>query len=209
MAKKNLLLLGACLGWFAVITQFILMLNNRVASVPETIVRFFSFFTILTNLLVAIYYTIHWFQKPTSLLLRLQKPGVLSAVTLYIAVVGLVYQIVLRSIWSPVGLQKLVDELLHSIIPVFTLVYWFLYEKHNEASWKSIPSWLLYPLFYLAYILIRGSFSNFYPYPFVNVRELGLQKVLINSSVLVFVFLSIAIGLVACSKLLTKKVPHI
>lgn len=209
MTKKNLLALGAFLGWFAVITQFILMLNNRVASVPETIVRFFSFFTILTNLLVAIYYSIHWFQKPTSLLLRLQKPGVLSSVTLYIAVVGLVYQIVLRSIWSPVGLQKLVDELLHSIIPVFTLVYWFLYEKHTETSWKSIPSWLLYPLFYLAYILIRGSFSNFYPYPFVNVTELGLQKVLINSSVLVFVFLSIALGLVACSKVLSKRAPHV
>jgi hypothetical protein len=209
MTKKNFLVLGAFLGWFAVITQFILMINNRAASVPETIVRFFSFFTILTNLIVAVYYTIHWLQKPTSLLLRLQKTGILSAITLYIAVVGLVYQIVLRSIWSPVGIQKLVDELLHSIIPVFTLVYWFLYEKHNEASWKSIPSWLLYPLFYLAFILIRGSISNFYPYPFVNVTELGLQKVLINSSVLVFVFLSIAIGLVACSKLLTKKVPHI
>jgi hypothetical protein len=209
MTKKNFLVLGAFLGCFAVITQFILMINNRAASVPETIVRFFSFFTILTNLIVAVYYTIHWLQKPTSLLFRLQKPGILSAVTLYIAVVGLVYQIVLRSIWSPVGIQKLVDELLHSIIPVFTLVYWFLYEKHNEASWKSIPSWLLYPLFYLAFILIRGSISNFYPYPFVNVTELGLQKVLINSSVLVFVFLSIAIGLVACSKLLTKKVPHI
>lgn len=208
MAKKNLLALGAFLGWFAVITQFILMLNNRVASVPETIVRFFSFFTILTNLLVTIYYTIHWLQKPTSLLLRLQKPGVLSAVTLYIAVVGLVYQIVLRSIWSPVGLQKLVDELLHSIIPVFTLVYWFLYEKHTETSWKSIPSWLLYPLFYLAYILIRGSFSNFYPYPFVNVTELGLQKVLINSSVLVVVFLSIALGLTGISKLLARKQNH-
>lgn len=208
MAKKNLLALGAFLGWFAVITQFILMLNNRVASVPETIVRFFSFFTILTNLLVTIYYTIHWLQKPTSLLLRLQKPGVLSAVTLYIAVVGLVYQIVLRSIWSPVGLQKLVDVLLHSIIPVFTLVYWFLYEKHTETSWKSIPSWLLYPLFYLAYILIRGSFSNFYPYPFVNVTELGLQKVLINSSVLVVVFLSIALGLTVISKLLARKQNH-
>ena len=209
MTKKNFLVLGAFLGWFAVITQFILMINNRTASVPETIVRFFSFFTILTNLIVAVYYTIHWLQKTTSLLFRLQKPGILSAVTLYIAVVGLIYQIVLRSIWSPVGIQKLVDELLHSIIPVFTLVYWFLYEKHNEASWKSIPSWLLYPLFYLAFILIRGSISNFYPYPFVNVTELGLQKVLINSSVLVFVFLSIAIGLVACSKLITKKVPHI
>jgi hypothetical protein len=43
MTKKNLLVLGAFLGWFAVITQFILMINNRAASVPETIVRFLVF----------------------------------------------------------------------------------------------------------------------------------------------------------------------
>ncbi|MFZ5976285.1 MULTISPECIES: Pr6Pr family membrane protein [unclassified Hydrotalea] len=33
--------------------------------------------------------------------------------------------------------------------------------------------WLIYPLLYLVYILIRGSFSGFYPYPFVNVLQIG------------------------------------
>ena len=205
MVKNNILLIGAVLGWFAVITQYILMIDNRIASVPETTIRFFSFFTILTNLIVALYFTVLRLKKTTSLLVRLEKPGVLSAVTLYISIVGLVYQVVLRSIWSPTGLQKLVDELLHSIIPLFVIVFWYVYENHKAVSWKSVPSWLIYPSIYLVYILIRGHFSDFYPYPFVNVIQLGLKQVLVNSLVLVLVFVTVAFGFVGISSLLSKK----
>ena len=181
------------------------MIDNRIASVPETTIRFFSFFTILTNLIVAIYFTVLELKKPTSLLVRLEKPGVLSAVTLYITIVGLVYQVVLRSIWSPTGMQKLVDELLHSIIPLFVIVFWYVYENHKENQWKFIPNWLIYPSLYLVYILIRGHFSDFYPYPFVNVIQLGLKQVLVNSLVLVLVFVTVAFGFVGISSLLSKK----
>ncbi|MBC7867593.1 MAG: hypothetical protein H7X88_08665, partial [Gloeobacteraceae cyanobacterium ES-bin-316] len=43
--KKLLLLAGALLGWIAILVQLVLIIQNRVASIPETIVRFFSFFT--------------------------------------------------------------------------------------------------------------------------------------------------------------------
>lgn len=42
---------------FIYLDAFFLMLNNRVVGVSETIVRFSCFFTILTNILVAIIYT--------------------------------------------------------------------------------------------------------------------------------------------------------
>lgn len=184
------------------------MIDNRIASVPETTIRFFSFFTILTNLIVAIYFTVLRLKKTTSLLFRLEKPGVLSAVTLYISIVGLVYQVVLRSIWSPTGMQKLVDELLHSIIPLFVIVFWYVYENHKENQWKFIPSWLIYPSLYLVYILVRGNFSNFYPYPFVNVTQLGLQQVLINSGVLVLVFILAAVIFISISRWISKNPSH-
>lgn len=187
------------IAWFAVIVQFILMLQNRVESVPETIIRFFSFFTILTNTLVAIYFTQKVFIKKES------KSGSLTAVTLYITIVGLVYQIVLRPIWNPEGMQMIVDELLHSIIPLCVLIYWAIYENKWSVKWSQIPKWLIYPLFYLVFILIRGNFSNFYPYPFVNVTELGMKAVLINSFLLMIVFLVIASVLVGLGKLFTKK----
>ena len=205
MAKNNLLLLGSIIGWFAVITQYVLMLNVSLETTSETTIRFFSYFTILSNTLVAVYFTVMWLKKPSLLLLRLQKPGILTAVTLYISIVGLVYQLVLRSIWSPTGMQKLVDELLHSVMPLFVIVFWYLYENHKTTSWKLIPKWLIFPSLYLVYILIRGHFSNYYPYPFMDVTQLGFNKVLLNSGILVLVFLAVAFGFVGISSLLSKK----
>ena len=45
-------LIGLFLGWFSIVGQFVLTIENRQVAVFETIIRFFSFFTILTNLLV-------------------------------------------------------------------------------------------------------------------------------------------------------------
>jgi len=205
MAKNNLLLLGSIIGWFAVITQYVLMLNVSIETTSETTIRFFSYFTILSNTLVVVYFTVMWLKKPSLLLLRLQKPGILTAVTLYISIVGLVYQLVLRNLWSPTGMQKLVDELLHSVMPLFVIVFWYLYENHKTTSWKSFPKWLIFPSLYLVYILIRGHFSNYYPYPFMDVTQLGLNQVLLNSGVLVLVFVAVAFGFVGISSLLSKE----
>jgi hypothetical protein len=68
------------------------------------------------------------------------------------------------------------------------IIYWYLYENKSLAKYKQIPKWLIYPLIYLTFILIRGKFSNFYPYPFVDVGNLGLSIVLINSVLLIALF---------------------
>ncbi|TVQ16682.1 MAG: hypothetical protein EA364_00100, partial [Balneolaceae bacterium] len=48
-------------------------------------------------------------------------------------------------------------------------------------------SWLLYPVLYLLFILIIGNFSGFYPYPFLDVAELGIGKVMVISFYLLIV----------------------
>jgi len=176
--KKMLQWLIAIIGWLAIILQFYLMIQNRVTGIGETIIRFFSFFTILTNLLVAICFT--------SLVISQQayffsRSSVFSAITVYIFIVGLVYNTVLRSIWNPKGLQLYVDEALHVATPVLCLIYWFVFVPAKSLKWSNVYSWLLYPLIYLIYVLIRGAFSHFYPYPFLNVDKLGYSKVFINS----------------------------
>lgn len=189
--KDKVVFLGATLGWFAVVVQFVLMMQNRVESLTETTIRFFSYFTILTNCLVALYFSVLWYRKPFPLFSRFEKPGFLTALTLYINTVGIVYQFLLRDIWEPTGMQRIIDELLHSVIPVYVFIFWIFYENKKAVSWKLIPGWLLYPFFYLIYILFRGHFSGFYPYPFVDVNELGLEKVLTVSG---FLFLGFAVG---------------
>ena len=136
--RRNLSIHFALIAWFAVLTRFLLMLENRVASVPETLVRFFSFFTILTNLLVAIYFTSQSFQRKNHSAGFINKPGVLTSVTVYITIVGLVYQILLRHIWQPTGLQKIVDELLHSLIPLLVIIYWYFFENKSKVKYRQV-----------------------------------------------------------------------
>jgi hypothetical protein len=187
--KKYFALTIALLAWFAVIAQYILMIEHTIASIPETTIRFFSFFTILTNALVAVYMTqlfIQWSSKTKSLF---ASTKLLTPLTVYITIVGLVYQVALRHIWNPQGIDRVVDELLHTLIPSLMIVYWFLDENKKNSSYKNIPKWLIYPICYLIYILIRGYFSAFYPYPFVNVSQIGLQQACINAAFLILFFI--------------------
>jgi len=205
--RKTIESVGLVMGWFAVTAQLVLMLQNRVTDIPENIVRFFSFFTVLTNILVALYFTSMAFQlkkKPFSVFF---KSGTITALATFILLVGLVYQIILRSIWEPSGLQLVVDELLHTIIPLYFLIYWFLYAKPLDFKFKSLWYWMLYPLIYFILIIIRGHFSKFYPYPFVNVTEIGYVGVAQNFIVIFgSVILLIAI-LVLIGKGKTKTIP--
>ena len=194
------LLVGAVIAWLAVLLQYYLILDNRVESVVETTIRFFSYFTILTNSLVALCFTVLCSGKVSRLYSFVSRAEVLTAVSIYILVVGLVYQIVLRANWDPTGLQRVVDELLHSVIPVYFLAYWFLFVPRGALGWKVIPFWLVYPLTYLVYILIRGAYSGFYPYPFVDLNEISSGAVVVNAVVLLGLFGGLSVGFVWLSR---------
>lgn len=202
--KKILVLLFACTAWFALIAQFYLMMENRIFSVTETVIRFFSYFTILTNMMAAVYFTLLFFAKKQGAGL-VNKPGTLTALTIYITMVGTIYQLALRHIWEPQGLQRLVDELLHSVIPLLVIFFWSLYEMTKPVKYSDIFKWTIYPLVYLVFILIRGRASSFYPYPFVDVATLGMQKVLINSAVILIAFLGVAAIFLFVGKKLLKR----
>jgi len=174
----------ALLAWAAVVIQFFLLMKNRTAGPTETIIRFFSYFTILTNAIVAVSFSV--------LATGRRAIRVLTPVTVYIFIVGLVYQVLLRHTWSPTGLQMVVDELLHTIIPLLVLVYWWFYDD-TRVHYAQIPKWMLYPLLYLVFILSRGAVAGYYPYPFVNVAVLGLKQVLVNAALLLLVFLLVCI----------------
>lgn len=197
---KKLPLFFALVGWFAVIAQFILMIENRVTPIPEAVIRFFSFYTILTNTLVSIYFTYIAFVKNQE-----PKSGILTAITTYIFMVGIIYQLVLRHVWQPLVRQLIVDKLLHSITPILVILFWYMYERTKSVSYSHLLKWGIYPLIYLIFILIRGSFSNFYPYPFVDVRNLGLASVHTYSVVLLLMFLMISALFLFIGKTIIKR----
>ena len=179
------------LAWFAVIAQFILMVEKRESYTFEIIIRFFSFFTILTNLLVALFFTAEIFNPFKEKIKIFNQKGSLIAITAFIIVVGLVYQIVLKKNWSPIGFQKIIDEFLHSIIPLLVLLYWFLFSKKEKIKFSEVSFWLFNPLFYLFFVLIRGGFSNYFPYPFLNYPQIGVWTTILNCIIILILILVI------------------
>lgn len=202
--KINLEAIISLMGWFAVLFQLYLIILNRVVAVPETIARFFSFFTIQTNILVAVCFTFFWLKPNSKWGIFFSSPKCISAVTLYILIVGIVYNVILRFLWVPTGLQKIVDELLHSVIPILVLTYWILFVDKKLLRFKNIFPWLIFPFLYLIYTLIRGHFVQFYPYPFIDVVQLGYNQVLINSFFMLVAFLVIGGLLVSFTKAFNK-----
>lgn len=190
----------AILGWTAVILQFYLILLNKTTSAAETIVRFFSFFTILTNILVALCCSYLWLQPGSAMGRYFSRPATLTAITVYITIVGLVYNLVLRSYWDPQGLQRWVDELLHSVVPSLFLLFWLVFVPKNKLQWKGVFPWLIYPLVYILFIILRGALSGFYPYPFIDVTKIGYHEALINTGGLLVGFLVLSLLLVGIGK---------
>jgi hypothetical protein len=202
---KILLTNAAALGWVAVIFQFYLIIVHRTSPVLETIANYFGYFTILTNLLVAFCYSTR-LVKPRSRVGRFfSKPSTLTAITVYITVVGLIYNLVLRRLWSPKGLQFIVDELLHSIIPLLAVLYWFVAVPKSRVKWKDIPWWMIYPAVYCIHTLIRGERKGYYPYPFIDVGALGYNRVLLNIAGIVLVFLAVSVLFVGIAKLISRR----
>lgn len=177
----------AGIGFFAIVLQAYLALEKAQTSgisVLSAETRTFSFFTVLTNLLVAAVLTAVLVRPKNRLGRFLQRPGIQAAFVVYIIVVGVVYNLMLRKIWHPEGWHKLNDEIFHDFIPIAYTIYWLLWAPKGHTSWMDAIRWLGYPLAYGVYSLIRGAIIGAYPYPFLNVNKLGYPQVLFNMLVL-------------------------
>ena len=203
-AKQIFLIIGAATTWFAVLLQFYLIILNKVESVPETIIRFFSFYTILINILVAFCFTVLWLKPNSQSGIFFSQSGVLTATTIYITVVGVLYNLILRQIWSAVGFQRLADELLHVVIPLLFILYWYFFAPKGGLEWKNAFPWLIYPFIYTVFILFRGALSGFYPYPFVDANILGFKKVVVNSVGLFIMFFVPSLLFIVITKAMSK-----
>ena len=183
-AVQKLCTLMAIVGWCGLVIQLDLVLLARWtsgASLLGGLVNYFSFFTVLTNTLVAVVLTCVATRQPSKGRTFFLQPWVTSGITVSIIVVGVAYNLLLRQLWQPQGLQWLANELLHDVMPVlFTLYWWFCVPK-GSLRVGHIGVWVLYPVLYFAYTLLRGHLLGVYPYPFIDVEKLGYAQAFINA----------------------------
>jgi hypothetical protein len=206
--KRAAAALLALVGWASLVLQYALLIQTTDAmnlSLAEGTIRFFSFFTIQANILVALVLTA--FSIKSSPDEWLVHPFVRSAVAAYIAMVGLVYVVLLRHLWALTGAQWIADVALHYVMPVGYLAFWLTCVRKTGLRWYDPLLWLIYPLFYLGFVLVRGKMSGFYPYPFIDAKSLGYAGVAANTAGLLIVCAALGGLLVVIGGRLARRQP--
>jgi hypothetical protein len=192
---RPLAVLIAMIGWIAVLLQLYLSLRFAIASgqaVGQGLVRYFGYFTVLTNLLVCLAATLPVL-APSSVLGRFfDRPVAVGWVTASIAFVGLAYYVLLRHVWQPQGLQLVADVLLHYVVPILFVVYSVVVLRGTALRWTAPLWWSTYLAIYFGYALVRGALIGSYPYGFIDVSMLGYGGAVRNGIFLLMAFLLLA-----------------
>ncbi len=195
--------LVALMAWSGLSIQLYLVLIARWQadlSLLAGLVHFFSFFTVLTNTLAAAVLTCALTTRPSRGRTWLLQAWVSAGIGVSIVVVGLAYNLLLRHLWHPEGWQRLADELLHDVMPLLYLAYWWLcVEKGQLRVWHCLV-WVIYPLLYFIYVMLRGHLLGTYPYPFIDVGTLGYGQVLLNALGILLGFVLVSLGLIALDR---------
>lgn len=151
--------------------------------------NFYSYFTVLANGLVVLAFT-----APGSFFRNAQAR---ASVTLYIAVVGLVYELMLRGIWHPEGAEFFASLILHDAVPLAVLAHWLLLREKGALRWTHPFGWLWFPIAYLAYAVLRGEWTGWWLYPFIDASALGHLRAALNAAALIALFLLLGMAMVA------------
>jgi len=193
----------AVIAWLSVLLQCRLSLQlatQKGLSIGGGLEVFFSYFTVLTNLLIGVSLTLSSTGPSSALGQWFSRPGVAAGIAASIAFVGLSYHLLLRDAWNPQGMQLAADVMLHYAVPALYVIYWWLVYSRATLRWIHPLIWSIYPTMYLVYALIRGRLVGSYPYPFIDAGELGYGRTLLNSIGLLFVFLALGVLFVALGR---------
>jgi hypothetical protein len=196
---------AAIVGWFALGLQlFLIMMKDDGLSGFMHFTNFFSYFTILSNILVATVLTANKVGGSDAVVGWLRRPAVQTAAALYITVTGLVYAFVLAGIWAPTGWDRVADQLLHYAMPVIFVVFWIVFVPKGTLRFRHVPLMLVFPVVYGAYSLIRGPLVDWYPYPFLDVRVHEWSGVAVNIAAMTAGFAVLAALFVLVDNLLGR-----
>lgn len=205
--RSAFILLTAVAVWTGLALQFYLSAGKLITegwSAGGAIIHILSFYTIQTNILIAIALSAVLCMADSRCGRYFSRLSVLTAIAVYISIVGLVYNLMLKGLWKPEGHFKLADTLLHVVSPIAYILCWLFCVPKEKIKWKETLAWAVFPFLYFIYSLIRGAYIGQYPYPFINVAKLGYGRVAVNAVLFLLVFFMIGFVFIMVSRLLTR-----
>jgi hypothetical protein len=169
-------LFAACIAiaaWTGLIVQLWSSYSTS-GSVVLSLWIIFGYFTIISNLLVAVVFT-------GVALGRSIPEWIVAGTMLSIVLVGVVNALLLWGALELSGGSALVDKLLHVVTPVLAPIFWVVFTPKGRLTWRHPLLWAIYPLAYLFYATARGLATGRYAYPFLNIAALGWQRMALNA----------------------------
>jgi hypothetical protein len=194
-------IIAAALGWFAIITQYSLMAASAGPHLVERTINFFSYFTIISNILVALALTLPWLAPRSRLGRFFLAAAVRTTIVAYIIVVAVVYHTMLSRLYHPQGWRLVCDIILHYVMPPVFVLDWVLFVEKRDLTWRLTLHSFVLPAVYLMWTAVHGVLAGFYPYPFLNVNRIGYERALINIGELILAFVCLILVLVGIGRL--------
>jgi hypothetical protein len=169
----------ATLGIVAITNQY----ADRDGNPGFSTTNFFSFFTIQSNILAVVALMLAAVVRPDERSFAFE--AFRGAVVLYMAITGVVFALLLSGLQEELNTAThWVDFVVHRLLPAVLVADWLLDPPRYRLPLRVGLAWLAFPLAYATYTLVRGSFVDWYPYPFLDVSELGYGGVLARCALL-------------------------
>jgi len=197
MVTAGVVVAALVLQTVLVITGDSVLAETQVPPLLTRLGRLVSYFTIQSNLLVAV--TAVQLARDPLRDGRWWRP-VRAAALVGITVTGLVHFVLLRPLLDLHGASWAADKLLHMVVPLLAVVGWLLVGPRPRAPWRDALTVLVWPVAWLAWTLVVGALTGWYPYPFLDVGARGAASVAVVCVALTVLFLALAAGLSALDR---------
>ena len=172
---------AAAIVWGGVLLQLWLMLHDKTGvELGHAVVKFLSFFTILSNIAVGLVLTGSAVAGGARFGRWAERAGTRVAVGVYIAITAMIYHTLLAEQWNPQGPQLVADVMLHTLAPALFLVDVLVFPPSEAAKWSSAWKALVFPAIYGVWTLLHGALTGYYPYFFFEAPRRGYPAVLVT-----------------------------
>lgn len=146
-------------------------------TVAGVVVRVLCYFTIQSNIIVLV--------TTGALALRPDRPSAFFRVARLTGVVAItitfvVFHVALSGLQDLTGAAAVANAFLHTVVPVLAVAGWLVFGPRRTLTARIAALTLVFPLLWSILTLVRGPIVDFYPYPFIDVRDLGYPRVLLN-----------------------------
>jgi len=157
--------------------------------------NFFSYFTVLSNLVALVVLAVGAYRVGGGGSLASERWEMLrGAAVLCMGITGVVYALLLADV--DVSTPGFSNAVLHKVMPLVVVLDWLIKLPRVPLAFRRALLWLAFPLAYLPYTLVRGPIVDWYPYPFLDPDEHGYAHVALNCA-------GTAVGFVAATWLIT------